>query len=94
MASTYAELRKLSDDDLIAAYDQLANSTCLGLAFYRDEIARRESDRLQAGMVKLTRQMHKMTLVILLATIVSTIFVVFQATRPASPAPARRAIQL
>ena len=41
MATTFAELRALSTEDLVKVYDDLAASTQLGLGFYREEIARR-----------------------------------------------------
>ena len=61
-----AELRKLKTSDLIARYDASAQSTVVGVDFYRDEIVRRESRRREYWMLGLT-------IVITLLTVVNVI---------------------
>jgi hypothetical protein len=54
MALTYRELRALSVDELEAIYDRTAGDVAVGLAFVRDELARRESERREKRMIRLT----------------------------------------
>lgn len=39
MADSYEQLRKKSKETLVREYDGIAQSTALGLSFYREEIA-------------------------------------------------------
>ncbi len=74
---TYAQLRRLSDADLIHLYEELANSTQLqGLGFVREELTRREAERQQEEMLRMTKQMRNMTIAITLLTVVNVIVVV------------------
>lgn len=75
---TYEELKRLSIDDLKQKYDKLSSSTQVGLNFYREEIARRESEKLNLDMVKMTSQMRNMTIVISIMTLVNVIAVIMQ----------------
>ena len=50
----YSELSKLTDEELVGRYDAIAESTVVGLAFYREEIARREQARQNRLVVRLT----------------------------------------
>jgi len=75
---TYKELKQLSIDDLKQKYDKLSSSTQVGLSFYREEIARRESEKLNLDMVKMTAQMRNMTIVISIMTLVNVIAVILQ----------------
>ena len=77
MAYTVAQLRALSDADLIREHDHVAQSTSLGLNYFRDELNRREQDAQTRIMLKLTRVITWMTGVILVLTIVNTILVWF-----------------
>jgi hypothetical protein len=67
-ALTFAEVRALSDEDLIRLHDDMAPGTAVGYGFVVDEIARRRADRLSIILVRLTW-------VITVATIVNTILV-------------------
>ena len=51
---TYAELTAMSDEDLIAAFDQEAVHIRLGMDFLRDELLRREVARSAKVMTRLT----------------------------------------
>ena len=57
----HIELNALSDAELIARYDALADNTVVGTAFYREEIARRQMARESARMLELTRNMRTLT---------------------------------
>ena len=73
--TTYSELRKLPEAELIKKYDETAPSTQIGLNFLREELARREAERQQEGMSRMTRQMRDMTIVITVLTIVNALVV-------------------
>ncbi|MCX7015717.1 MAG: hypothetical protein NTW86_24720 [Candidatus Sumerlaeota bacterium] len=76
MAWSYATLRKKSDEDLIAEYDRVAWGTQIGLNFIGNELARRESLRMQEHMIGLTRQMRNLTIVIGVLTLVNVCAVI------------------
>jgi hypothetical protein len=61
MAHSYADLRRMSMEDLLREYDRLAGSTEVGLSFYREEIARRELAEQSQQILTLTAAMRNMT---------------------------------
>lgn len=71
MAETYAKLRKLTDEELICKYDELAKRTQVGLNFLLDELARREAKKQHQRILKLTKQMRNLTIVIAILTAVN-----------------------
>ena len=73
MTRSIRELRDTTDDVLIRDHDVLAESTVVGVDYYLDELARRESARQQARMIKLTYAIAVMTLIVTIATIVNLI---------------------
>lgn len=54
-AKSIAQLRELSDADLIAQHDYLIGSTQVGTGYYRDELVRRETERATGRMERLTK---------------------------------------
>ena len=52
---TYAELRAASDAELIEAHDRMARITVVGTSYYLDELNRRENERLDKSIRRLTR---------------------------------------
>jgi hypothetical protein len=54
VAHTLAKLMELSDAELVQLYDESAPSTQVGVAFYREELARRAADRSAAAMRNLS----------------------------------------
>lgn len=64
----YGELKELTDEELITAYDDEAECTAVGTGFYLDELARRTQERL-------ARQMRNMTIVITVLTFLNVILV-------------------
>ena len=74
MHLTYQQLRNLSDDEVVALYDEEAKHVGLSLNFLRDELLRREQANQTATMLKLTRWITVMTVVVTLATIVNVYF--------------------
>lgn len=68
MIPKYGELKKLTDEELITAYDDEAERTVVGTGFYLDELARRTQERLAS-------QMRNMTIVITVLTLFNVILV-------------------
>ena len=75
---TYENLKKISAEELKQKYDELSSSTQVGLNFYREEIARRESEKMNSEMVNMTSQMRNMTIAISIMTLVNVIAVILQ----------------
>ncbi|MER8831120.1 hypothetical protein NKH73_31560 [Mesorhizobium sp. M0938] len=73
MAHTYARLRGMLDDELVAEHDRHAQTTTIGLSSLRDELARREHARDTKLMINLTKQMRNMTVAVLVLTGVVTV---------------------
>lgn len=69
MAPTMAEIRAMSDEELIRRHDEIAESTVVGLAWYRDEIVRRDAARQTATIVRLTLVITMLTSVNVVAAI-------------------------
>jgi hypothetical protein len=70
MAKTIAELRSLSDDELIEQHDKLAASTQVGTRFYLAELERRQVDRQNRLMIGLTVAIFSLTVVNVVALFV------------------------
>lgn len=75
MIPRYAELLKLSDEELVRRFDKAAENTLVGTGFYLEELARRSLQRESARMLDFTRQIRNWTLVIVFLTVVNAIFV-------------------
>ena len=73
MSMNYKALTELSDDELIRQYDKIAKSTCVGLNFYTEEIARRRNEKSNQLMIRLTQWITGMTAIMLLSTIVNVV---------------------
>ena len=71
MAQPYQELRQLSKEDLIRQYDRIAPSTMEGLAFIREQIARRDMEEYGQQVDKMTQQIRLMTGIILVLTFIN-----------------------
>ena len=68
-----AELRTMSDEELVARLDDLARGTQVGTQFYLHELRRRETDRQTAAMLGLTNTIRRLTWVIAVLTVVPTV---------------------
>ena len=71
-----AELRELSDEELIKEHDRIAPSTNVGVIYYLEELARRDQARQAASMLRYTSWVMAMTFVITVATIVQVMVAV------------------
>jgi hypothetical protein len=77
MAPKHDQLGTLSDEELIARYNSLAESTAVGTAFYREELARRQLARESARMLTLTQTMKNLTWIILVLTAANAALVLY-----------------
>jgi hypothetical protein len=68
-----AQLRAMSDEELVARLDTIATSTQVGTQFYLDELRRRETDRQTAAMLGFTDTIRRLTWLVAVLTIVLTI---------------------
>jgi hypothetical protein len=73
MAESIAQLRKLSEADLIRIHDSTAENTVVGTAHYLAELGRRDQQKTSDVMLQYTREMDKMTRRITFLTIVTTV---------------------
>lgn len=71
LLKTLAELRSMSDEQLVAHYDRLAVRTVDMPALYMDELNRRAQERQAEAIVTYARQVAIMTLIIMIATILN-----------------------
>lgn len=69
MSHRIADLRAASDEELIAAHDELAAHTVPGVNYYLEELARREVGRRE-------RRMERLTVVILVLTVANVAAVI------------------
>ncbi len=76
MSMNYKTLTELSDDELIRKYDQIAKSTCVGLNYYTEEIARRRNEKSNRLMIHLMLWITFMTAIMLLSTIVNVVIAI------------------
>lgn len=60
LPQTYAELRAMSDEDVVRAYDCKRHSTDPGLDMIRQELAFRENAKQTREMVNLTRETQRL----------------------------------
>ena len=72
---TYKKLREMSIDDLVKLYDRTAISSDVGVAFIREEIARREAEKQTREIMRATKTMRTLTWVITGLTAVNVVLV-------------------
>jgi nitrate/nitrite-specific signal transduction histidine kinase len=74
MTRSIAELREVSDAQLIAEHDELTKHIVHSTDFYLNELQRRTAERATRKIVRLTWAIAAMTLVILLCTVAQFVF--------------------
>lgn len=82
MAYSLRELRKVSEEELIAAHDSIAKTTAPGINYYLDELARREQGKQTAAILEYTKWLTLMTIVITIATIINVGILVYSLFKP------------
>lgn len=70
-AKTISELRGLSDEQLMIEHDRVATNTVVGISYYLDEIDRRQVDRQQRQMLRLTWVVTVLTVINVVAVVAS-----------------------
>lgn len=65
----WEELRAMGDDELIERFDAKAKRTEIGLGFIRDELMFRAQERQTRAMLRYTKRITVMTVVMTLATL-------------------------
>ena len=81
MSEKLERLRAMTKEELIAIHDKVASHTQVGTAQYLSEIARRDDQERTEAMLRLTRWITAMTLIVTVTTIVNVILVVLSVAR-------------
>jgi hypothetical protein len=68
-----AELRAMTDEELVTRLDAIAASTQVGTQFYLDELRRREAHRQTAAMLGFTNTIRRLTWAVVALTVVLTV---------------------
>ena len=76
MAESLAELRGLTDDEVVRRYDQQAQRTQVGLQHWSDELNRRYQERQTDSMLGFTKWITRMTIVITVATLSNVVIAI------------------
>ena len=76
MALTLSDLRNLTDDELVERHDIQAKSTVVGIQYYLDELNRRNQERQTESMLRFTKWITVMTVVITVATLANVVLTV------------------
>ena len=71
MALSLSDLRNLTDDELVEKHDTQAKTTVVGIQYYLDELNRRYQERLTKAMLRFTKWITVMTVVITSATVIN-----------------------
>ena len=70
MATSVAELRSMTDEQLIAIHDKIAQSTVVGTNHYLEELGRRDQQRSADAVVRMTKHIRDFTFVMTFCTVV------------------------
>lgn len=70
-AETIEELRALAEKELIEKHDNLAKNTQVGTNHYLQELYRRDQARVASEMLKYTRWITCMTVIVTVTTIIN-----------------------
>lgn len=69
MALSLSDLRNLTDDELVEKHDAQAKTTVVGIQYYLDELSRRYQERQTNSMLRFTKWITVMTVIITVATL-------------------------
>lgn len=78
MSLKYQELREKTDEELINEHDRKSENTVVGIDYYLEELARRDSQRINDSMLMCTKWITAMTAVMLFATIANVLIAIFR----------------
>jgi len=76
MARKFADLERMSRDELVALHDENTPNGVLGLDFIRGEIFRRDTDEANQTMLALTRKIAWLTVVVTVMTVANVAIVI------------------
>lgn len=71
IAASLAKLRAMSNDELIKNHDETAKHNDVGVSYYLEELARRDQERQTKAMLRYTRWIIAMTVVMTIATVIN-----------------------
>lgn len=64
MAPTLRQLRQMTEEQLVQAHDQVAQSTMVSINYYLEELARRRGERQATVLTRLTWAIAALTLIL------------------------------
>ncbi|MGE3062973.1 MAG: hypothetical protein AB7T10_05000 [bacterium] len=71
MSKLYADLRKMTKDELVKNHDIVSQKTMVGISYWLNEIERRDREDHEKIMFDYTKQIKTMTLIMTIATILN-----------------------
>lgn len=77
----YADLEKLTDEQLIQRYDDAATHTVVGTSFFLEELTRRSQQRQTDSMLSFTKEVRNMTRIITVLTVINVLLVLLTLLR-------------
>ena len=69
MSHTLKELRSLHIEELVVLHDEAAEHTIVGTGYYLDELARRDQERANKILIRLTWALVALTVVLTMLTL-------------------------
>ena len=70
-AKTFAELRALSQEELLQLHDDNTKNVVVGLSSIQQEIERRENEELTREMLDISRRVERLTRISVIAAVTS-----------------------
>lgn len=74
MAPKVADLRAMTDDEIVKAHDETTQNMGTSSSFFLDELRRREAVRAEAASYNLAEASHKLSKRVLWLTVVNAVF--------------------
>jgi type VI protein secretion system component VasF len=82
VSETVAELRAMTDEQLIENHDRRATQTSVGTRHYLDELRHRDAARHELAVIKATEQVRTLTWWIVALTFVNVVLVAWTILKP------------
>jgi hypothetical protein len=74
MSHRIAEIKAMSDQELIEQHDKVATHTVMGVQYFLDELRSRENDRISKRMAIIADRMWWLSVAVSVATMIGTVF--------------------
>ena len=81
MSYSLAQMREMSDEQLIREHDQHAAHTVVGTQYYLDELRHRDLERMSSASERLSRQAVLLTLVNTILAVIATVAAIIALAR-------------